>query len=671
MIFSPFANGPTFVCSFKEIFDACVQTIPDEDPQASLKFRFNEDKFESLAPPSSEDANSLIHNFGCCSLILLPPFISGFLIDYLDISQPRPPDSILSFHSKHRIPTASSTCSFLFHHILIQWLISLPPPSEDSPPPSLSWDHQLFKPFRKIFRFLWVIHHNPRLITPLVPSRPLNFPQAISAFHSHRKINFPEHLASPPRLSHSKSAPASISKTSRSSSQGSSLPSSSQDLNSGKVRTTDDAGNIFYVSPEFLMMKETVSALRSNSKTDEDDLTTPSSKSLFRDIAQVFQQNLKLASITSYDEDLPSELSPIVKKLWKLKNTTTFYETLMAEVFSPLDNPCSLIFGQVPIIQRFGIRWKNEACPGGFSPFSFDPHAIPGLDNSNALDRGIRQKIHEASIHHINDFKSVDLQGIYSDHNLHFPRVDTEFEAQLRSFWCLVKGLFGEKCFLATQILRVLNHFYHHKSAYIANNQTSQDGRWFAQVLFMVDRGLQRFISNLNNPTDVRSINFQDTINHFDYIIFAVENDIPMGRLPAYLEAKFKEKFEHSSDRKRSSPSPPSETPSSKRPNTNNSSTSTSTRSSSSKVTPSTFSPPSEWKLPSNRDYRRTFTRSVLSNIPKIRKGEKDIPFCNLLFSTGKCKKGSSCTFCHDDPASHNKTEAMNEFYSSTYSSQS
>ena len=656
------------VATFSEILKHCVIPVPSSDEDLScFRFKFCPHRFLDMhASQFPDDAD---HTFDYGHLALLPPFVSGSLTEFLDPSS-KTPEEFFPFPIDTETPLVASTCAFLFHQVLIRWLISNPPLTEIAR--GIPHDHEFFLPLQDVFRFLWILHHRSHLLHPLVPSRPKNFTDASLAFLSLKKANFPTVCFSPPRFARSVSAPPSLPPgSSRSSAfrappqEPSTFPNpfSSASSQNGKVQTTDSEGNIIFVSPEFVMMRDTFSSLQKKPK-DDDDICSPDSKSLFRDIARVFQNNLRYATISPLTGALPSDLSPIIKKLWKLKNTTTFYETLMAEVFSPMDNPCSLIFGQVPIIQRYGIRWKNEACSGGFSPFSFDPHAIPGLDNANALDRGIRQKIHEASIHHINDFKTVDLQGIYSDHHLHFPRLDTEFEAQLRSFWCLIKGLFGDQCFLALQTLRVLNHYYRNKSLYIGNHQTCSDGRFFAQVLYMIDRGLQRFIAQLNDPQEFSTINFKDTESHFDYIIFAVENNIPLGRLSNYLEAKFEDQHGSSRDKKRPLPSDTLVDSSNKRHDSKRDPHDSRSRQ---VVTPATYNSPDEWKLPSHLNYRDVFTREVLANIPTVTKNGKQVAFCNLLFSKGECKKGKRCPFAHDDPAAQNKKTAMSEFYRSAY----
>ena len=372
------------------------------------------------------------------------------------------------------------------------------------------------------------------------------------------------------------------------------------------------------------------------------------------------QKHLRLSVINRSHSSLPDELTDIIKTVWKSKNSSTFFESFVAEVFDPTDNACTILLGQCAVIQRLGLRWKSEASPGGFSPFSFDPYAIPGIDSSHTLDKNIRQQIHDASLCHLNEMKqSKEMQQLYTNHNLFFPRTEDEFEKQLRSFWSCSKGLCGATSFISSQILKVLNFFHQHRYLIIAKMQSSGNEFYFGQILFGVDEAIQEFVGTLSKAQQIDDIGFDDLEKRINWLLFTIKTGAPLGGLPAALQAKFQaQQSKNNSSKKRSNPSDDSS--SSKKQNQSLSGTSI-------PKTATTFDIPSNWKIPKGKAYAKIFKPSVIANIPSIEKDGEQIPFCNVLFSKGWCRKGKKCGYCHDDPAKHDKKTAMDEYFKSAY----
>ena len=426
---------------------------------------------------------------------------------------------------------------------------------------------------------------------------------------------------------------------------------------------TDDEGNVHFVSPEMFLLSQCIKEVTNSKKTsNEDDITSPASKSMFRDMPLSAQKQLWLGSVNRSSLSLPEDLPDVVLVVWKSKNSATFFESFVAEVFDPMDNACTILLSQCAVIQRLGLRWKSEACPGGLSPFSFDPYAIPGLDSNHTLDKNIRQQIHDASLCHLNDFKqSKDMQQLYTDHNLFFPRTTEEFKKQLRSFWSCAKGLCGSSSFIASQILKVLNFFHRSQTRVAAKMQSSGNEFYLGQFLFAIDEAIQEFVVSLSSASSLSDIGFTDLEERINWILFSVKTGSGLVSLPPALQAKFQAQQTKNSQKKRSGGSEDGS------PNSKRQQGSSSSSSSTSPNPPAKFSSPSHWLLPENKNYMKVFPPSVLTNIPSAEKEGKPIPFCNILFTKGICKKGKKCKFIHDDPAKHGKKEAMDEFYRSAY----
>ena len=658
-----FSQVPTFA----EILDHCVVEIDDFSPSSSFPhLTFDSSKFKSFSgvASSSSSSSKTDRDFVCSSLCLIPPCFSGLMLHNTDASTH---NVNVSFED-----LASGLYKVALHH----WWTSSMDSTVEVKKKGMPLDYPLLMIQEPIIRFLWIVLHcrdSPKLqiVFPSIPKDPS---KANSTISIHRSRVFPN-LAPQARTTPSSSKRPSLRRSSsnvrfQSTSPVDCLmppqdasPSTDQLSSQGNgVRMLDDDGNVHFVSPEMFLLSKCIKELTSKKSGNEDDITAPESKSMFRDMPLNAQKTLSLGSITSSAISLPDELSQIIKIVWKSKNSATFFESFLAEVFDPSDNACTILFGQCTVIQRLGLRWKSEACPGGFSPFSFDPYAIPGLDSNNTLDKNIRQQIHDASLFHLNVMKqSKDMQQLYSDHNLFFPRTADEFEKQLRSFWACAKGLCGSSSMIANQVLKVLNFYHKFRTKIMAKQQSSGNDFYFGQFLFAIDEAVQEFVATLSSVSSLADIGFNDFEERVNWILFNVKTGSTLVSLPPALQAKFQANQLKHSQKKRSAGS--DDGPSNPKRQQNSSSSN-----SDPPKTPITFDSPSNWRLPSESNYMSVFPPSVLSNIPFVTKdGGKKQHFCNILFTKGICKKGKKCKFLHDDPSKHNKKEAMDEFYRSAY----
>ena len=655
-----FPNVPTFA----EILEHCVVEIDDFSDSSSVPhLSFDPSKFKTFTVASSSDTGSKSdREFLCSSLCLLPPCLSGLMLHNTDRSSQ---DITVSFED---------IASGLYKVALFHWWEASRDLSPESKKLGMPIDYPLLQIQEPIIRFLWIVLHrpkNPKLqsVFPSIPADPQKANTTTLLDHRSRIFpkndSHPQEQSSVPRRPSLRRSSSSVRFRSPSPVDCLPLPDSSQlrDRSSpqGGVRMLDDEGNVHFVSPEMVLLSKCIKEVTSKKSGNEDDITAPESKSMFRDIPLNAQKQLRLGSITPKATSLPDELSPIIKIVWKSKNSATFFESFLAEVFDPSDNACTILFGQCTVIQRLGLHWKSEACPGGFSPFSFDPYAIPGLDSNNTLDKNIRQQIHDASLCHLNDMKqSKEMQQLYSDHNLFFPRTADEFKKQLRSFWACAKGLCGASSAIANQILKVLNFYHQFRTKIMAKQQSSGNDFYFGQFLFAIDEAVQEFVSTLSSASSIGDVGFRDFEERVNWILFTVKTGLTLVSLPPALQAKFQANRQKTSQKKRSGGFDDG-SPSSKRQQNSSSSNSETNK------TPITFDSPSNWRIPENANYMRVFPPSVLTNIPFVEKNNKKQHFCNILFTKGICKKGKKCKFLHDDPSKHDKKAAMDEFYRSAY----
>ena len=651
-------NVPTF----EEIIAHCVKAHDPPLADDLPNFFFDPENFKTLSPasPSKRDQD---HSFSSSSWCPIPPAIAGLIVKNFDPSEFDRDESCGAF--------ASDLYKFASYHWWSSNQVDSPKPKDKTVP----LDCPFFAIQAPLFRFLWLLEHKRSSLTVTHPSLPKDLSRALDCL-SHRNTNrFPTLFVESPTpkrsnvpTKHSKhhSSSADVpSSHSQSTTQDIPIatPSPPVDCSSppSGVRMLDDDGNVHFVSPEMFLLSKCIKEVTTKKNSNEDDITAPESKSMFRDMPLHAQKHLRLNVINRSSTSLPDDLSDIVKTVWKSKNSSTFFESFVAEVFEPADNACTILLGQCAVIQRLGLRWKSEASPGGFSPFSFDPYAIPGIDSTHTLDKNIRQQIHDASLCHLNDMEqSKEMQKLYTNHSLFFPRTEDEFEKQLRLFWSCAKGLTGSLSFISSQILKVLNFFHENRYRVIAKMQSSGNDFYFGQILFALDECVQEFVASLSKAQCIEDVGFDNMEERVNWLLFSIKTGSPLGGLPAALQAKFQAQQQKLNSKKRSNPSDDSSNSNSKKQNQANSSPSIPKNA-------DTFDTPANWKLPKNKAYAKIFPASVISKIPTVEKNGETIPFCNVLFSKGWCKKGKKCNYCHDDPSKHNKKDEMDTYFREAY----
>ena len=635
--------------SFAKIIEECVEEEhnPTGTDDSLPCFSLSPSKFKNLQSVPSDKMKSediLV----CSNLCLIPPCFAGMIVRYCNPSKISPN---LSFED-----LASNLYKLTFQ----EWLNSTSSLSDDEKSKGMPISFPYLALLESTFRFLWTMADRDSFDTSsvVIPSLPRDPEDASICLMDHRHQIFPELSVSSTNKSQFPQDPSPT--TSSPTSPTDSQPSPPVDCSSSSnrpvpngVRMIDDDGLEHFVSPEMFLISKCLKEVGSKKSTNEDDITTPESKSMFRDMPQTAQKQLRLAVVNRSFTSLPTDLSDVIRKVWKHKNSATFFESFASEVFDPTDNACTILLGQCAVIQRLGLRWKSEASPGGFSPFSFDPYAIPGIDSSHTLDKNIRQQIHDASLCHLNDMKqSKDMQLLYTNHSLFFPRTEDEFE--LRSYWSCAKGLCGDSSFICNQILKLLNFAFRHRTLIVTKMQSSANEFFFGQILFGLDEAIQEFVLSLSVATSIEDIGFDDLKQRINWLIFCIKTGSPLGSLPAALQAKFNAQ-QHQRQ---------------KRSGTSDENSNSNKKANQEPKIPkgaATFDSPSNWLLPRNKSYSSCFPASALTNIPSIEKNDKIIPFCKILFTKGFCKKGSKCGFCHDDPRKHNKKAAMDDFYRSVY----
>ena len=415
------------VPSFSAILEECVGKLdlpPDKD--STPCFFFDGSQFKKMNPvPSSEAKES--DRFTYSNLCLIPPAFAGMMIKYMN---PARVDSSFSFED---------IAANLYELTLKHWWSHSPDMPLETKLKGMQIDFPFLSALEYMFCFLWVMTTRSQVELPrvVIPNIPKDTESAFMTLLDHRHRVFPELISSPdssPNPSETTTTPPQDTSPPQ---VDCSFPSSNNPPRpTNGVRMIDDEGIEHFVSPEMFLISKCLREVGSQKKiSNEDDITSPESKSMFRDMPQTAQKQLRLGVIDRSFTSLPTDLPDVVKKVWKSKNSATFFESFVAEVFDPMDNVCTILLGQCTVIQRLGLRWRSEASPGGFSPFSFDPYVIPGIDSSHTLDKNIRQQIHDASLCHLNEMKqSKDMQQLYLDHNLFFPRTEDEFEKQLRSY---------------------------------------------------------------------------------------------------------------------------------------------------------------------------------------------------------------------------------------------
>ena len=371
---------------------------------------------------------------------------------------------------------------------------------------------------------------------------------------------------------------------------------------------------------------------------------------------------------------LPTVPSEKAKEIFKQKNTHNLYTTIHSQVFRRSDNTCFLIFGQVGVIQKYGLRWRSDEHPGGFSPFSFDPNNYSGAANNQAIDHDIHQEIFESSLRHSNGLSTKDMKDIFADDKLFFPLSLDHYGTQLRSYLCLAEAIWGPNSFIVMNIQKMYDHLLRHRRTYIANQ--ADDNTFFSCLLFSLDNAVQNFIAdNLEDASCLEDISGDALDFHTNKLCNKVISKEDICRMPRFLMSAVQTKYRNENNpNHRSSnsqkkhdptknPGPPPGPLRAKRG-----------RDHDAKTDPNlppparpTFDFPSNWRLPNDTKYGNAFPRSVLNDVPSITTDGSTKQFCVKFFALQICRSGEKCYFSHADPSKHGKTDALDNFFQNAY----
>jgi hypothetical protein len=413
-------------------------------------------------------------------------------------------------------------------------------------------------------------------------------------------------------------------------------------------------GTTFQVPASIYLMQQNMTALLSQQQKTMTE-TSEDSKSHLKSMPTFAQNTLLYGQIREIDTCLPSRMTEACRELFKQKNTATFHTTIHHHILSGDDDKCEFYLGQIGIIQRHGLRWQRDEEPSGNSPFSLNPWAIPGSYHSQKSDT--IEIVHQETLAHQNGLKaSHQLREIYAKQDLFIPITCEEYRIQLRTFWLWLSRLLGSESILAQTIYKAYCHFTERRQRYQAGQE--DDFTFLARALFTLDQTIQLFICHyLSNPTTRDSICSRGLNHQIDRLFDDIEHRRPLARLPTFaMEAirarREKDRASNQGDN---------------RNNRDNSHRNSDPIAKRIKPEPTTFSSPTAWKINDPTQYGTVFNRQVLNTIPTLQRGQRQVPYCNKLFSTGHCRLGATCRFIHSDPSQHGKTEALNRYFRDAY----
>ena len=667
------------VPTLDEIVDACVS----KDSNSTTGFSLKASTFSDFAPyliyPSnlSDDPKDVRfredHNFECKSIVLLPPSISGDLIFFLDsdASNPKPPS----------IP---DLVEFIFSKILLRWHRSFS--SEHTRPESTKFsasDPHCVR-YRDLLRFLWGIHRGKVIVDDIFLDHPSNYGSAMKAVEFYFKTSLPDRSTPmyatkrgprPPAVERSGSFSPSKSRraVSRSSQDDDTqTPSISQDVvfltNQVKKSMTEQFSKS--MSEQRDQLTQAITQQSDILKTQTDRLDH------FKSFTVDMRNAIILGQVGPHSTCLPTAPTEKAKEIFRQKNTHNLYTTIHSQVFHRSDNTCFLIFGQVGVIQKYGLRWRSDEHPGGFSPFSFDPNNHSGASNQQALDHDIHQDIFESSLRHSNGLSTKEMKDIFTDDKLFFPLTLDHYGTQLNSYLCFAQAIWGPDSFIVLNIRKMFDHLARHRQIYISNQ--ADDSSFFSRLLFSLDNCVQNFISdNLEDATCLEDISGEAIDYHTNKLCNKIISKEDVCRMPRFLQSAVQTKYQNQnnpnhkgsqSSNKRSSDSKlPGAPPGALRSKRGKHHESSSDPNLPTPARPN-FDYPSSWKLPSDIKYGKAFPRSVLNDVPSLSTGGSSKQFCVKFFALQFCRGGDSCYFSHADPSQHDKQDALDKFFETAYS---
>ena len=621
-----------------EIIKFCC--IDENAPSASKSraknvlpsFKFDLLRFGNLKKPTT-DKDEAATTFALKGLFPLHPSISGLLLDHFgsqDLSSSR--------------CTAPFLASLIFKFLNKRWMI-LTPHELQMKCTSFPMYHELIKSSHDLFRFLWFAYHKHSSTEPIAIEVPPNSTDALTAFECYTTKLFPSLKAAIPQdplppINPNVPVVPPIGQP----------PMFSQNHHVSNGISSD---TIYMTEKLVENFSDAIAKDTSKITREKED----EKKEIFKHTTHL-RNAIVFGQVGPSSLELPSSPSEIATELFHQKSTHTLYSTIHARVFRKSDNACYILFGQCGVLQKFGLRWRGNDHPSGFSPFSFDPYCCPGPDSHLALDHHIQHAIYESSLRSDNGPSTKDMRDIFVNEKLFCPLSCDEYQTQLRSFYLFACAIWNNECFVALQLHKMVEHLLSNR--YIYRSSQAVDPTFLCRVLFSIDFAIQRFIDTYLEDAkcveDIRSDRLDFHINKLCDKIKSKEDICKM--LPKFIESAIRAKARGQND-------------SSKNSSTNHSSNLQKRKAT---VDPSAppptivrFDSPSDWCIPTDLQYSRLFSRSVLEKIPHMTAEGVDRPFCNKLFTLKYCRNGNQCPFSHADPREHGKGQAMSAFYKKAF----
>ena len=251
--------------------------------------------------------------------------------------------------------------------------------------------------------------------------------------------------------------------------------------------------------------------------------------------------------------ELPQSPSEVATELFRQKSTHTFYSTIHARVFRKSDNACHILFGQYGVLQKYGLRWRGEDHPSGFSPFSFDPNGSSSSASQRSLDYDIQHDIYESSLRHDNGLSTKDMRDIFVNEKLFFPLTCDEFSMQLRSYYLFACAIWDENSYACLQIHKMVEHFLSNRVIY--RNSQDFDPTFLCRVLFSIDFAIQRFIDKMLEDAEcLEDIRCEKLDFHFNKLCDKIESKEDICKmLPKFIDQAIRSKARPGHDSSRSS----------------------------------------------------------------------------------------------------------------------
>ena len=680
------------VPTLDEILSGCL--TKDKDSLAGLSLKAS--TFSDFAPYLSypeifsdkpEDVQyRKDHAFECKSIVLLPPSIAGDIIRLIDPDCHFPKKGPNAGSPKSSPPSIPELVEFIFSKILSRWRRSFENPiGKPSTSKFDSNDPHCIR-FSDTIRFLWGVHRGKIIVDDLFLDHPSNYGSAMTAVEFYFKTSLPDRSTPMYATSRGPRPPAaersgnfSLSKSRR-----------SQDpliVENDSMPSPPVSKDVLYLTTQMTKsMSEQFSKTISDQRDQLSQAITQQSNILksqeerhdhFKTFTIDTRNAIILGQVGPHSTCLPTTPSEKAKEIFKQKNTHNLYTTIHSQIFRRADNTCFLIFGQVGVIQKYGLKWRSDEHPGGFSPFSFDPNNHSGASNHQALDHDIHQDIFESSLRHSNGLSTKDMKDIFTDDKLFFPLTLDHYGTQLNSYLCFAQAIWGEDSFIVLNIRKMYTHLSRHRRVYLANQ--ADDSTFFSRLLFSLDNSIQNFITdNLEDATCLEDISGEALDYHTNKLCNKVISKEDICRMPRFLLSAVQTKHRNennpnckggsNSNNKRNAdsklPGAPPGALRSKRGRTHESPSNDTNHAP--PVRPS-FDFPSAWKIPSDIRYGKAFPRTVLNDVPSLTVEGSSKQFCVKFFALQACRNGDKCYFSHADPAQYDKTDALNAFFEKAY----